>query len=250
MGNRQQRLCTETRGLGPLKSSGCGPVVPHSWGQASDCIEPSEMKEGETSMQLEGCTLRNLVPWTLGLATPEARQVNAQRLGRQAVETGHQNQWAVPWGTSVMDPRMVDQTSCYTEAGMSNSRNLVARLVGCAPWDRHALPHGLLVWQGQSTSRVIKSLLSVTPSFVEWLACPQPWGAGHNALVSWGTACWFWCLVTTIHRPSLCTFTCLASAAASPSFHGTRFLRAQPSSCIDMSPPFIPDGSVQLLAWP
>ena len=133
---------------------------------------------------------------------------------------------------------------------MSNSRNLVARLVGCAPWDRHALPHGLLVWQGQSTSRVIKSLLSVTPSFVEWLACPQPWGAGHNALVSWGTAWWFWCLVTTIHRPSLCAFTCLASAAASPSFHGTRFLRAQPSSCIDTSPPFIPDGSVQSLAWP
>ena len=145
---------------------------------------------------------------------------------------------------------MLGQTSCCIEAGMTSSGNLVARLVGCAQWDRHALPHGLLVWQGQSTSPVTKSLLSVTPSFVQWLACPQSWGAGHSALVFWGTACWFWCLVTTIHRPSLCALTCLASAGASPGVHGTRFLRAQPSSCIDVSPPFISDASVQSLAWP
>ena len=178
---------------------------------------------------------------------------NAQRMKWQATKTRHRKQWVVPQGTSVLDPGIcyiIGQTSSCTEVGMTNSRDLVARLVGCAPWDRHALPHGLLVWQGQSTSPVIKSFLSVTPSFVQWLACPQPWGAGHNALLSLGTTCWFRCLVTTIHCPSLCALTCLASAASTPSVQGTRFLWVQPSSCIDVSPPFIPDGSVQTLAWP
>ena len=58
------------------------------------------------------------------------------------------NQRVVPWGTSVLDSRIcyiIGQTSCCTEVGMTNSRDLVARLVGCAPWDRHASPHGLLV---------------------------------------------------------------------------------------------------------
>ena len=106
---------------------------------------------------------------------------------------------------------------------MTSSRYLVARLVGCAPWDRHALPHGLLVQQGQPTSPVIKSLLSVTSTFVQCLACPlllQPWGAGHSALVSQGTACWFQCLVPTVHHPSLCVFALPGHSCGRPDCSG------------------------------
>ena len=119
-------------------------------------------------MQLEGCTLRNLVPCTLRLAAAGARQVNAQRLGQWMVVTRHQNQQAVPQDTSVLcpAPQVCGQASHCTKEGVTDRRDLITRLVDwpcqtSKPWGKACLSHG-----AQPTNLATRFPLFVIPSSV------------------------------------------------------------------------------------